>query len=104
MSRAYVFTRTAIQDLELILDHLAEVSSINRSENFLNRLNQLCSKLLTFPNMGRLRHELLPDLRSFSIENVVIFYRPTEVGIEILRVVSGYRDLNALFEDEDSNS
>ncbi|MEA5420419.1 type II toxin-antitoxin system RelE/ParE family toxin [Spirulina sp. CCNP1310] len=101
MSRVYVFTRTAIHDLELILDHLAVVSSINRSEDFLNRLNQLCSKLLAFPKMGRARHELLPNLRSFPLDDVLIFYRPTEMGIEILRVVSSYRDLRALFEDHD---
>jgi toxin ParE1/3/4 len=51
--------------------------------------------------MGRRRDELLPSLRSFPVEDYLIFYRPIEEGIEILRVVSGYRDLEALFQDED---
>ena len=37
------------------------------------------------------------DLRMFTVGNYVIFYRPVEVGVEIARVVSGFRDLEALF-------
>lgn len=51
--------------------------------------------------MGRRRDELLPSLRSFPVDDYLIFYRPIAGGIEILRVVSGYRDLNALFEHQD---
>lgn len=51
--------------------------------------------------MGRRRDELLPSLRSFPVEDYLIFYRSIEDGIDILRVVSGYRDLEALFPDED---
>ncbi len=38
-------------------------------------------------------------MRSMPIENHVIFYILIGDEIEILRVVSGYRDLNALFEE-----
>ncbi|WP_292800792.1 hypothetical protein [Nostoc sp. NMS7] len=31
-----------------------------------------------------------------------LFYRPIETGIEVLRVVSGYRDLDALFDQPDN--
>ena len=51
--------------------------------------------------MGRKRDELSPILRSFPIDDYLIFYQQVEEGIEIARVVSGYRDLNTLF-DEDS--
>ncbi|NEO88205.1 MAG: type II toxin-antitoxin system RelE/ParE family toxin [Spirulina sp. SIO3F2] len=98
MSRVCVFTRTASQDVEAILDRLADLSTVDRSETFLQKLNQVCGKLLAFPGMGRKRYELLPDLRSFPVENYLIFYRPLAEGIEILRVVSGYRDLEQLFE------
>jgi len=49
--------------------------------------------------MGKSREELLPLLRSFPIDDYLIFYRPINNGIEILRLVSGYRDLNILFEE-----
>jgi len=48
--------------------------------------------------MGERRPEFgCGDLRAFSISNYVIFYRPTEGGVEIARVASGYRNLDALF-------
>jgi toxin ParE1/3/4 len=52
--------------------------------------------------MGRRRDELLPLLRSFPVDDYLIFYRSIEEGIEILRVVSGYRDLEKLFDDDES--
>ena len=49
--------------------------------------------------MGRNRNELMENVRSFPIDDYLIFYSPIEVGIEVLRVVSGYRDLEDLFSE-----
>ena len=62
-------------------------------------LNNKFAKILQFPSLGRIRNEILPDLRSLSIDNYLILYMPIGQDIEILRVVSGYRDLSALFEE-----
>lgn len=43
--------------------------------------------------MGRSREELAPSLRSLPVDKYVIFYRPIENGIQVERVLSGYRDL-----------
>ena len=59
-------------------------------ENF-----QMLSK---HPELGQRHPEFgCGDLRVFSAGSYVIFYRPVENGVEIARVVSGYRDLNVLF-------
>jgi toxin ParE1/3/4 len=50
------------------------------------------------PELGRLREELSPRLRSFPVGRYVIFYRPMENRIEIARVLHGARDLPPLFE------
>jgi toxin ParE1/3/4 len=47
--------------------------------------------------LGRSRPELASDLRSFPTGSYIIFYVPIETGIEIVRVVSGNRDIDALF-------
>ena len=49
------------------------------------------------PQMGEGRPELGQGLRSFSVGNYVVVYRPVSEGVEIARVVSGYRDIEALF-------
>lgn len=95
------FTVPASQDLEKILDYIAEVNSVDTAENFLARINKKCQRLTSFPNMGKKREELLPFLRSLPVDSYLIFYRPIPEGIEILRIVSGYQDLKALFEEEE---
>jgi toxin ParE1/3/4 len=52
--------------------------------------------LLTMPQAGRLRQEFRENLRSFAVENYVIFYRTVSDGIDILRVVHGRRDIRAI--------
>jgi toxin ParE1/3/4 len=47
--------------------------------------------------LGQLRPEFGPSLRIFSVGNYVIVYRPSAEGVEIVRVVSGYRALEAMF-------
>ena len=49
--------------------------------------------------MGRSRSELLPGLRSFTFSGYIIFYRLIAEGIEIVRVIKGSRDVEALFRE-----
>ncbi|WP_375506307.1 type II toxin-antitoxin system RelE/ParE family toxin [uncultured Nostoc sp.] len=44
-------------------------------ERLLKKINEKCSNLANFPNMGRKRNELLPLLRSFAVDDYLIFYR-----------------------------
>jgi len=95
------FTIPASRDIESIIDYVADKSSLSAAERLLKKINQKCSMLASFPRMGRGRDEILPSLRSFPVDDYLILYHLIENGIEILRVVSGYRDLEALFSDED---
>jgi toxin ParE1/3/4 len=47
--------------------------------------------------MGRPRDELASGLRSFPVGTYIVFYRRAKVGIEVARILSGYRDIDALF-------
>ena len=49
------------------------------------------------PELGERRYDLGPELRCFVLGTYVIIYRPAVEGVEIARVISGYRDLDALF-------
>jgi toxin ParE1/3/4 len=49
------------------------------------------------PEIGRMRNELVPGIRSLPIKRYVIFYMVREKNIEIARVLSGYRDLASVF-------
>ena len=58
-----------------------------------------CQMLAEFPEMGRERHELIVNLRSFTVRNYIIFYQPVADGIEVLRVLYGARDLYRAFDE-----
>ncbi|MDY0166101.1 MAG: type II toxin-antitoxin system RelE/ParE family toxin [Thermoguttaceae bacterium] len=52
------------------------------------------------PEMGEARPDLGAELRVFSVGSYVIVFRQMAGGVEIARVVSGYRDLPPLLEGE----
>jgi len=43
----------------------------------------------------------MPELRSLLILPYVVFYRITELSVEIVRILHGRRDLDAIFEATD---
>jgi toxin ParE1/3/4 len=67
------------------------------ADRLLDKIEEQCQALAQFPQMGINRDELMPALRSFPIGNYLIFYLSTDDGVEIVRVLSGMRDIDALF-------
>ncbi len=67
----------------------------------MSKLDAKFAKIAQFPNLGRRRDEILPGLRSLTIDNYLILYMPIEQDVEIFRIISGYRDISALFAEED---
>jgi toxin ParE1/3/4 len=99
MNRICRFTVPASRDIESIMDYIADRSGFDAAESFLERINNKCQTLSQFPSMGRNRDELMENVRSFPLDDYLIFYSPIAAGIEVLRVVSGYRDLESLFSE-----
>ncbi|GAP95314.1 plasmid stabilization system [Leptolyngbya sp. NIES-2104] len=70
-------------------------------EQFLIAFNARCQQLVSFPNLGRSYAHIRSDLRGLSVRGFIILYRVSGIDdlarIEILRVVSGRRNLEALF-------
>ena len=62
---------------------------------FLDRVEEVLHLLADHPQLGQVRPELAPDLRSFSVGRYVLYYRPTSAGLELARVIHGARDLDA---------
>ena len=55
--------------------------------------------LARMPGLGRVRHDLLIQMRSFPVGRYIIFYQATTDGIEVLRVLHGSRDVPGAFDD-----
>lgn len=56
--------------------------------------------LARFPEIGRLRPELAPGVRSTLVQPYVIFYRVEGDVVQILRIIHGKRDLRRIMRDE----
>ena len=90
------FQPQAEQDLDDIWAFIAEHDPVAASR-FVRLIEDRCRLLAENPMMGRSRPDLAPGLRSFPVVNHIILYIPVEGGIDIIRVISGARDMDALF-------
>ena len=95
----FIISPAASQDLEEILDYLSQ-QDLRAGEQFLAEFSQKCRNLARFPNMGRSYTNLAPQLRGVVMQSHIVFYRNSGNGVEIIRVISGYRDLPSLFGSE----
>lgn len=99
MARRYVITTPANHDLEDILRDIADFAGFDQSDRFLTRFTEKLENIVAFPNLGKPRLEWGENYRSIVLNDYLILYRSTEDLVEILRLVSGRRDLDALFKD-----
>lgn len=76
MTPKFRLTQPAIQDIEQIADYIASQSGLDKADRFLIKLDAKFAKIAQFPNIGRQRDEILPGLRSLSIDNYLILYMP----------------------------
>lgn len=97
---SYSFSDDAIQDLDQICEYIAGNSPSAASRLF-DRIREKCKVVAGFPNMGKDYSKLYPGLRGFIVDDYIIFYYSREDGIDVARVVSGYRDLESLFSESE---
>lgn len=106
MSGRIVRKPQAQADLIDYFVYIAE-DNLEAGERFLAAAEQAMQRLVEMPGMGRLRDDIddskLMGLRSWRIhgfENYLIFYRPVDAGIEVIRVIHGARDLVSILGEE----
>ena len=94
-----VLTPAALVDLEGIWDYIAK-DSPSAARAVSHTILESVTKLTEFPWMGHPRTDLADEtLRVWPVHSYLIIYRPTPETVEILRVVSGFQDLLALFPE-----
>lgn len=89
----------ALTDIKEIVHYLAdEKMALEAALSFYDELETKSQQYARQPEMGTLREDLLPELRCFSVKRwYLVFYRETNQGIEILRVLHGARDFKKVF-------
>ncbi|HTU93875.1 MAG TPA: type II toxin-antitoxin system RelE/ParE family toxin [Gemmataceae bacterium] len=77
-------------DLIDILVHIGRHNPL-AVDNFADEVEQKCQLLAQFPGMGAERDDVPEGVRVFAVGSYVLFYRPIDGGIELLRVLFGGR-------------
>ena len=95
---AVKFTETSEKDIENIWEYIAE-NDLQAANSFLVQIKEKFQLLAENKKLGREIHQLMINLRAFPHKRYMIFYFPTDEGIEIFRVVHGSRDIETLFDD-----
>ncbi len=96
MTRAK-FTPIAEADLGDIAYFIAR-DDPGRAASFVDEIIAHCHEVAVQPGIGRNRLELGQGVRSIPHGQNIIFYRIADDGIEVVRVLHGARDIDALFE------
>ena len=100
MSRVHKFLQAELDMLE-IAERIAEDAGRPAAHRFFDELEEKLALYATQPEAGRARPELSEDLqsdlRSFPFGRYIIFYRLTDNGIAVVRVLHGSRDIPSLF-------
>ncbi len=94
-------TSAAQRDLDDIWDYIA-VNNPDAADRVLDKIDTLAHQLAKLPNLGTRCDELSEGLRQFPVRpfEYVLFYRPTDEGIRLIRILHGRRDLSSVFVDE----
>lgn len=65
--------------------------------NVMREIGDRCEYLARTPYTGTARPDLGDEIRVTSYKRWIIVFRPTNEGIDVLRVVDGSRDWTSLF-------
>lgn len=95
MSR-YLVSPKAREDLKGIYHRIAQDKSLAATK-WRQALYERLRLLAQQPLLGQACPNLRPELRAFTAGNCVIFYVPTQQGIQVERVFHGAQDIESLF-------
>lgn len=88
----------AVRDLREIHDWIAEDDPA-AADRVLLELREAMGRLVDVPGLGHVRVDLGdPTLRAWTVHRYVIVYQSDAAPLTVVRVLSGYRDIGAIFE------
>jgi toxin ParE1/3/4 len=90
----------AEEDLFEIWAYLRREASISVADRVARRIIGSCQRLSAWPYSGRNRDDLLLGIRSIVSSPYVVFYRVSDDNVEIVRVLHGRRDIDAIFKPQ----
>lgn len=86
----------AEQDLIDIWLYIAQDQPLN-ADRFVDKLYQTAQRLAEYPGLGVSRENIAAGIYAFPFAAYVLYYRCSDVTLELVRVLSATRDLESLY-------
>src|SRR5436853_5554685 len=97
-NKPLVWSPEALGDLADIWNYYTHSAGRRSADNIVRGIGDAVRLLEDHPYGGRARDEVRPRLRSVAANPHVVFYRVTADEVaEIVRVIDGRRDIDAIF-------
>ena len=87
-----VLKPAARRDVRSILLYTGKQWGFEQRDVYREALDQALAALSVNPLIGRSRDEIAPDLRSYSIQQHIIYYRVAAETVTVLRILHGKMD------------
>lgn len=105
----FSFSEKAIQDINSICEFY-DKTNVNFASKLFDKIRKKCKVYADFLNMGKMdgifsqnltreQYLFFSQLRSFRVDNYIVFYLPRRDGIDVYRIVYGKKDLITIFEE-----
>ena len=95
----YYLTPKAAEGIESIWEYIAEDSGVRRADKLVDDIFTAIENLADMPGMGHRREDLADEtLLAWPVHSYLVVYRDRR-PLEVVDVVSGYRDLFELFAE-----
>jgi toxin ParE1/3/4 len=102
MSRRFILSGPASQDLDGILSYVLEHGGPGRAQHVADRLHEAFTRLANTPGLGHRREDLTPlPVRFFTVWSYLVIYRVETKPLQIIRVLHGARDVETLLGESE---
>jgi len=102
MNYKVVISPFAKQQLDSLYDYIAEASSEDIAEKYIEGISNYCESMSIFPLRGTLREDLRAGIRITNYrKRVVIAFEVKENQVIILSIFYGDQDYEGLLSDDD---
>ena len=100
--KRYRLSPLAEFDLEEIWLYVAQDRGVAVADRLIDVIDRRLRLLGTHPDAGRAREDILSGLRSSPVKSYIIYYRTSEPGVLVSRILHGKRDQEGVLDPKSS--
>ncbi len=98
MISSYALSLQAELDINVLFDYTEKEFGFDQAITYVSEFEPIFHLLIENPELGKVRDEIKPGLRSIPKDSHVIFYRIMRNHIRIVRILHSSQDVHRYFK------